>query len=549
MSRGFTTFRRQLIWDRLIAIVEEQAQTLIRTAFSPSTREAGDLSAGVFDTEGRMLAQAVTGTPGHINTMAAAVGHFLRAFPAPTMAEGDVYITNDPWYGSGHLNDFTVVTPVHAAGRTIALFAATVHVVDIGGQSSGVAGRDVYEEGFYVPLMRLAHRGEIDATLMALLRANVRQPVPVEGDLYSLIASNGAGAKRLLELVREFGLEELEATGGHILEQSRAAMLRAVAVAPHGRWSSEMVIDGIEAPIRLAIAVTIDASGITLDYAGTDPVSSYGINVPKTYCDAYSCYAVRCVVGPEIPNNAGSLSVVKVLAPEGCIVNAPRPAPVSSRHMIGQLLPDVVFGALGQALPERVPAEGSSTLWNLRLANASALATDRFSITTFNAGGMGARPGLDGLSATSFPAGVRNVPLEITESIAPLVFWRKTLRDGSGGAGRHRGGDGQVIEVGHRHGEAFSINATFERIVHPARGRDGGHDGAPGVVRLASGAPLQAKGRQVIPAGERLVAEMPGGGGLGDPRARDRERLARDIAEQRITHEAALRDYGFAGRL
>ena len=251
-------------------------------------------------------------------------------------------------------------------------------------------------------------------------------------------------------------------------------MLRAAAAAPQGTWHNLMTIDGIDAPIRLQVAVTIGRDGIVLDYEGTDPVSSYGINVPKTYCDAYSCYAVRCVIGPEIPNNAGSLSVISVKAPDGCIVNAPRPAPVVSRHMIGQLLPDVVFGALGQALPDLVPAEGASTLWNLRIANASALARDRFSITTFNAGGMGARPGIDGLPATSFPAGVRNVPIEITESVAPLVFWRKTLRDGSGGAGRYRGGDGQVIEVGHRHGEAFSINATFERIVHPARGRAGG---------------------------------------------------------------------------
>ena len=545
MSAGFETFRRQLIWDRLIAIVEEQAQTLIRTAFSPSTREAGDLSAGVFDTEGRMLAQAVTGTPGHINTMAAAVGHFLRRFPVTEMGEGDVFLTNDPWYGSGHLNDFTVVSPVHSGGRTIALFAATVHVVDIGGQSSGVAARDVYEEGFYVPLMALARGGRIDPTLMELLCANVRQPVQVEGDLYSLIACNRAGGNRLLELVREFGLQGFEETGHHILAQSRSAMLRAVAAAPHGTWHNVMLIDGIDAPIRLAVSVTIGPDGIVLDYAGTDPVSAYGINVPKTYCDAYSCYAVRCVIGPEIPNNAGSLSVVQVTAPEGSIVNAPRPAPVVSRHMIGQLLPDVVFGALGQALPSRVPAEGASTLWNLRLANAAALARDRFSITTFNAGGMGARPGLDGLSATSFPAGVRNVPLEIIEAVAPLVFWRKTLRAGSGGAGRHRGGDGQVVEVGHRHGEAFSITATFERIDHPARGREGGHDGAPGVVGLKSGVLLKAKGRQLIPAGDRLVAQMPGGGGIGDPRERDRALVARDLHEGRISAESARLVYGF----
>jgi N-methylhydantoinase B len=542
MTNALAKFRLQLIWDRLVAIVEEQAQTLIRTAFSPSTREAGDLSAGVFDAEGRMLAQAVTGTPGHINTMAAAVGHFLLAIPAAEMVAGDVYITNDPWQGSGHLNDFTVVTPVHHEGQLVALFAATVHVIDIGGQNTGVNARDVYEEGFYVPIMRLASAGTLDRTLLALLRANVREPIQVEGDLYSLMACNRAGSLRLGALLGEFGVEAFRAASRHILEASRAAMLRAIAASPHGTWRSEMEIDGMDEPIRLAVTLRIDAQGISIDYEGTSPVSRYGINVPKTYCDAYSSYAVRCVIGPEVPNNAGSLSTIRIAAPAGCIVNPQKPAPVCSRHMIGQLLPDAVFGTLRQVFPDKVPAESSSTLWNLRLSHAAGSGRP-FTITTFNAGGMGARPGHDGLSATAFPAGVRNVPIEITEAITPLVFWRKELRPGTGGHGRFRGGDGQVIEVGHRHGEAFTINATFERVVRPARGAGGGSHGAVGRVSLSSGEPLQAKGRQTIPPGQRLVAEMPGGGGLGDPRLRDRALLARDVEHGYLAPEQARELY------
>ncbi|HSH90407.1 MAG TPA: hydantoinase B/oxoprolinase family protein, partial [Ramlibacter sp.] len=468
MSDALANFRLQLIWDRLISIVEEQAQTLIRTAFSASTREAGDLSAGVFDPAGLMLAQAVTGTPGHINTMAAAVGHFLKAIPAADMGEGDVYLTNDPWMGSGHLNDFTVVTPVHHGGELVALFAATVHVIDIGGQNTGVNARDVYEEGFYVPIMPLAAAGRLNEVLLRLLRANVREPIQVEGDLYSLMACNRAGAQRLGTLLDEFGVETFREAGEHILKTSRAAMLRAIAASPQGTWKAQMEIDGIDTPVMLAVTLTIDGEGICIDFAGTSPVSSFGINVPKTYCDAYSSYAVRCVIGPEIPNNAGSLSTIRVVAPAGSIVNALHPSPVCSRHMIGQLLPDAVFGALRQALPDRVPAEGSSTLWNLRLSSVPGRGAP-FLITTFNAGGMGARPGLDGLAATSFPAGVRNVPIEIIEAITPLVFWRKELRGGTGGAGRYRGGDGQIVEVGHRDGDPFSINPTFERVVRPAR--------------------------------------------------------------------------------
>jgi N-methylhydantoinase B len=542
MSNALAGFRLQLIWDRLIAIVEEQAQTLIRTAFSASTREAGDLSAGVFDPQGRMLAQAVTGTPGHINTMAAAGGHFLKAIPAADMRDGDVYLTNDPWMGSGHLNDFTVVTPVHRDGSLVGLFAATVHVIDIGGQNTGVNARDVYEEGFYVPIMRLASEGQLSEVLLTLLRANVREPIQVEGDLYSLMACNRAGAQRLQALLDEFGLDAFRDAGEHILAASRAAMLRAVADTPQGTWSSEMEIDGIDEPIRLAVTLTIDSGGVRLDYEGTSGTSKFGINVPKTYCDAYSSYAVRCVVGAEIPNNSGSLSVICVEAPVGCIVNPQKPSPVCSRHMIGQLLPDAVFGALRQVLPDRVPAESSSTLWNLRLSNEVG-ARQRFMITTFNAGGMGARPGIDGLSATSFPAGVRNVPMEITEAITPLVFWRKELRVGTGGHGEYRGGDGQIIEVGHRDDEPFSINPTFERVVRPARGAGGGGNGGVGIVRLSSGRLLQAKGRQTIPAGEHLVAEMPGGGGIGDPRRRDRELLARDVAHGYLTPAQAREIY------
>ncbi|WP_270934970.1 hydantoinase B/oxoprolinase family protein [Falsiroseomonas oryzae] len=550
-------FRRQLVWDRLIAAVEEQAQTLIRTAFSPSTREAGDLSAGVFDRQGRMLAQAVTGTPGHVNAMALAVGHFLRAHPADTLRPGDVLMTNDPWMGSGHLHDFTVVTPAFHRGALVALFAATVHVVDIGGLGVGVESRDVFQEGFYIPISFVLRQGEADATLFRLLRANVREPDQVEGDLHSLVASNQAGADRLVAMLEEFGLDDLQAVGDRIVADSRAAMLRALADAPHGTWHSALTMDGVDTSIPLRCALTIAADGITVDFAGTAGQSPFGINVPKCYTEAYTGYAVRCVIGSEVPNNAGSLSVVRVLAPEGTIVNALKPAPVTARHMVGQMLPDLVFGALAQAFPDRVPAEGTSALWNLRLSGgigtpgvaAAAFADARpFTITSFNTGGAGARPGLDGLHATAFPSGVRNVPLEITEAMTPLVFWRKALRDGSGGAGQWRGGDGQVVEIAHRRGEPFALNATFERVAHAARGRAGGQDGALGVVRLGSGRLLSGKGRQVIPAGERLVVEMPGGGGFGPPAARDPARVVRDVAEGRIDAAAAERLYGFNAR-
>ena len=514
--------RRQVIWDRLIATVEEQAQALIRTAFSTTVREAGDLSAGVFDLEGRMLAQAVTGTPGHVNAMAASVGYFLERIPASDMADGDVYLTNDPWLGTGHLFDFTVVTPVFRGGAPVALFASTVHVVDIGGPGFGPDAGQVYEEGLCIPIMPLFQGGEANESLLAIVRANVREPVQVVGDLYSLAASNAVGGRRLLEMMDEFAIQDIDEIGAHIIETSRAAMRQEIARLPAGVYENEMTVDGYDRPVRLAARMTVADDAIAVDFAGSSGMSPYGINVPLTYTQAYASFGIRCLIGGGVPNNSGSLAPIRVTAPEGSILNAPRPAAVAVRHVIGQMLPDVVLGCLDKVVPGQAPAEGSSSLWNPMLSGGHGIVGDHdyggatpFSVTIFHSGGTGARPGKNGLSATAFPSGVRNTPVEITESIAPLIFLRKEYRVGSGGGGAFRGGDGQVIEIEHAEGAPFALFALFDRIQHPARGRHGGGDGSPGVVRLAGGHALKGKGKQIVPAGERLVLELPGGAGLG----------------------------------
>ncbi|MGD9752997.1 MAG: hydantoinase B/oxoprolinase family protein [Acidimicrobiia bacterium] len=513
--------QRQVLWQRLIAVVEEQARTLVRSAFSTSTREAGDLSAGVFDPQGRMLAQAVTGTPGHINSMAASVGHFLAEFPAATMAPGDVFLTNDPWKGTGHLYDFVVVTPAFHRDRLVALFACTSHVVDIGGIGFSTEGREIYHEGLYLPILRLARGGVFDETVLRIIGANVREPVQVIGDVYSLAACNDIGARRLSEMLDEYGLHSLDELGTHILERSRAAMVQRIAELPRGSWHNTMRIDGVSEPIDLVCTLTNDGETLTVDFAGTSPAQPHGINVPMAYTDAYTSFGVRCIVGPDVPNNAGSLEVVRVRAPEGCVLNAPHPHAVNARHVVGQMLPDTVFGCLHQVLAGRVPAEGTSSLWNI-VASGVGAGGRRWGLMSFHSGGAGARPGADGLSATAFPSGVRNMPVEINEAITPVVFWRKELRAGSGGAGRFRGGHGQVVELGSLEDEPFTLACTYERVRHPARGREGGEPGACGSIRLAgSGEELVAVGRNVVPAGERVVLSFPGGGGYGDPAERD----------------------------
>lgn len=540
----------QVLWNRLLSVVEEQAQILVRTAFSTSAREAGDISAGVFDMSGRMLAQAVTGTPGHVNSMARSVGHFLNDFPASELKDGDILITNDPWKGTGHLFDLTVVTPIFLGGVAVALFASTTHVVDIGGLGVSAEGRQIYHEGLYIPLMYLAREGRINEDLLRMVRANVREPVQVVGDIYALIACNEKGGTRLLSMMREFRLTDLVELGEKIIGRSRRAMADIIAKLPQGSWSSSMTIDGFEAPVKLNATLTIEADRVLVDYTGTSGLSRYAINCPMCYTDAYTAFGIKAALAPWIPNNTGTLDAVVVSAPENTIVNAPHPAAVFARSVIGHMLPDVVYGCLHQAMPDTVPAEGTSSLWNVSLLAGHGLTGSEgsnmrnFHVTTFHSGGAGARPNLDGLSATPFPSGVRNVPVEITESITPLVIWRKEYRKGSGGVGRQRGGLGQRMEIASRDPAPFGIQARFERCQYPARGRSGGGPGAQGGLSHGDGNPMKAKGFQVIPAGQTLVLEMPGGGGYGDPFERDPALVARDLKFGLIDAVQTLNDYG-----
>ncbi|MEO0429533.1 MAG: hydantoinase B/oxoprolinase family protein [Pseudomonadota bacterium] len=543
-----TAIDHQIMWNRLIAVVEEQATTLIRTAFSTSVREAGDLSAGLFDAQGRMIAQAVTGTPGHVNAMAESVTHFAAKFGAEHTFAGDVFVTNDPWLGTGHSHDITVVTPVFRVGRHIGYFACTAHVVDIGGRGFGPDAGEVYEEGLLIPITKFAERGQVQPLLLEMIRANVRTPDQTIGDLYSLAACNEAGDRRLQAMLDEFDIDDLGALSDFVIETSRKATLAAIARVPSGTYAETMQVDGYDAPVHMAVTLTIDGQNLTADFAGTSGMSRFGVNCPEVYTRAYACYALKCAIAPEVPNNTGSLEPFRITAPEGCILAAKRPAPVSVRHVMGHLVPDVVLGALHKALPGTVPAEGASALWNIQI---SARASDPESglpnreILMFNSGGTGARPAHDGLSATAFPSGVSTMSVEATEHVGPITVWRKDLREGSGGAGTLRGGLGQTIEIEARQGYDFYFNAMFDRVENAARGRDGGRQGAAGAVALADGTALRSKGRQLVRNGQRLRLSLPGGGGYGDPTTRDRAAIARDVAGGFVTPDDARKLYGY----
>jgi len=552
MSHKAATVSNQVMWNRLISVVEEQAQALIRTAFSASVREAGDLSAGVYDTRGQMLAQAVTGTPGHVNAMADAVAHFIRRIGYDNIFEGDVYITNDPWEGTGHLHDITVVTPSFHQGRHVGFLGCTAHIVDIGGRGFGADANSVYEEGLYIPIMKFAEKGEVDKTLIRIVRGNVREPDQAVGDFYALATCNEIGHRRLIDMMDEFKLSDLDDIAAFILENSRRATLELIAALPRAQADGAMTIDGYSHPVELKVGLDIREDRIICDFAGTSGLDKKGINVPLVYTKAYACFALKCAIAPEIPNNAASLAPFEISAPENTIVNAVHPAPVALRHVIGHMIPDAVYDALDKILPNTVPAEGAGTLCNFQVSLRPR--TDiqaprdavRAEVLTFNSGGSGARPTADGLNATAFPSGVMTMPVEATEHTGPVIIWRKELRPDSGGAGKYRGGLGQYMEVGASEGHEFDFSAMFDRVDHPARGRQGGKSGASMTIARDDGNAMKGKGKQFVPSGRRVLMAMPGGAGYGDPSERDAALVRRDLARGYISEAVAKRDYGLS---
>jgi N-methylhydantoinase B len=531
-----------ILWNRLIAVADEQAAALIRTALTPAVSEAGDLSAAVFDARGQMLAQAVTGTPGHINSMATAMVHFLDAYPPETLRPGDVLITNDPWLTAGHYHDITIVTPVFHRGRLVGYFGNCCHTADIGGRYFSADAREVYEEGICIPIGRLFVGGAPNEELLRFVRANVRVPDHVVGDLYAQAAANDVGARRLVETLDEFGLDDLTALSCEILDRSEAAMRDAIRALPDGDYAAEGEFDGFDKPIKLVVTLRVRGDEVLADYAGTSPAAERGINVVLNYTHAYTTYALKAALSPEIPNNTGSFRPVSLTAPDGCILNCRRPSAVAARHIVGHFVPSLIFRALAEVLPDRVLAESYDALWN---AHWHGVRPDGqgFVLVVFNAGGMGARQGADGLSATSFPSGIHGFPVEAIEANAPVVYEARRLRPDSGGPGKWRGGLGQEFVVRPREGARVWLSPFFDRTMYPARGLFGGEPGAPGRFTL-DGVEQHPKTTVELPPGSRAVVSLPGGGGYGDPRDRDRALVERDIADGYVTPEHARARYG-----
>jgi N-methylhydantoinase B len=537
----------EVLWNRLISVVNEQAAALMRTSFTSIVREAGDLSAGVFDRRGRMIAQAVTGTPGHINPMATCMHHFLAKYPIDSLRPGDVLITNDPWKTASQLNDITIVTPIFKGERLVALFGNCCHALDIGGRGLSADSREVFEEGLFIPVLKLYDAGAPVEPVFAFLSANVRTPEEVLGDVHSQVVGNEVGGRQLLAFLEEFGLPDIEELSDVILERTERAMRERIAALPDGDYRYGLEVDGFDAPVRIEVAVKVKGDELVVDFAGSSPPASHGINVTLNYTAGYTTYGVKCAVSPDVPNNEGSFRPVRVTAPEGCILNAPYPCAVGGRHLVGHFLPSAVFGALADALPGRVIAPGADALWDTQIFGEDPTTGKRFTYVWFSAGGAGALATKDGLSATAFPSGIAGVPAEVIETLSPVVVKRRELRRDSGGPGEFRGGLGQTLEIAVRGDRPFMFSGLYERIDHPAPGLHGGHAGGAGT--LGTNRPdiaLCAKTRVPLPAGTEVTLELPGGGGFGPPRRRDPARVLADVQDGYVSIEQARAAYGVA---
>jgi N-methylhydantoinase B len=512
----------EILWSNLISIVSDQAKALQRTAFSPVVRETGDLACAIFDLRGRMMAQARTGTPGHINSLANSGAALVKTFPPSQLDPGDVVITNDPWMSAGHFFDITIFNPVFHDNRIVAYVGSNIHHTDIGGYGVGAGARDIHEEGLWLPPLKFYERGRMNQTLKAIIQHNVRTPEQVFGDLAAQVASGKTCGERLALLCEREGLHDLEDLSDEIIARSEESTREAIRKLPAGTWHGESKFDvpGGEV-VTLHAAVTIDnrTGEILIDFAGSSPKSPRGVNVVLNYTHAYSTFAVRSCLNPDLPNNYGSLAPIKIAAPKNCIVNAEYPSPLNARHVVGMYVPMPVLKALYNVVPDRVLAESAGAVWSLQIQGEGTRGQAHTSSMIGFSGGMGARRTKPGPSTTSYPTGVAAIPVEMIEATMPIEFIQRELRRGSGGAGQSPGGDGQTISFRMISGKPWLMNTMTSRTNHGAEGLDGGTAGEPGRF-MVNGEVVSSSAKLLMQPDDVVTMNTPGGGGYGLPTER-----------------------------
>ena len=533
-----------LIWRRIEGLVDQVTETFLRAAFSVVVRDNYDMAFSLFDSQGRLIAQSKRSIPSFTGTLPLTLNAVLAKLPREQLVPGDTIITNDPWIGTGHLNDISMVHPIYRNGRLIAFAASTAHTVDIGGAPSPTA-RDRFEEGLCIPICKIVEAGEENQTVIDFLLENLRMPDETLGDIRAQFAAYGDCTSKLIGLLTDENLTDLDSVADEIIARSEQSMRDAISALPDGTWYDSFTTDGFDKPLHIACAATIAGDELSVDFAGTSDQIAWPVNCVMNYTQAYARYAVKCILDPEAPNNAGSLRPITILAPEGCLLNATPPAPVWGRHLSGHYVPPAVLGALAQVVPQKAIAESGSPLWNAYFSGTYEDGSSNFVKMYFMNGGHGARAIGDGPGCLSFPSNVSNEPTEVFENQAPMLITEKNFVPDSGGAGRYRGGNAQKISFKSLSESPITMTIRHERIHYPPRGMLGGQAGSAG-VDLLNGGPLEAKSRTVLQKGDQVTFQTPGGGGLYPPEQRDRKSIDADIESGLVTTSAALEAYGDA---
>ena len=505
----------EILWTRMISVVDEASATFVRTSFSTLVRDANDFAVVLTDRHGRSIAQSTRSIPSFISTMPRTIGHFIEEFGAQNMQADDAYVTNDPWLGSGHLNDASLAMPIMRNGELIGFAGVVSHLPDIGGRLRNPANKEIYEEGLRIPPMQFLRAGVADESLIKMVQANVRVPDETVGDLWAQVSCCRVLAAQLNALLDETQVD-IDVFANEVIGRTETAMRNAISELPNGCYKYTMENDGPgDFPggiVTIACAITINDDALHVDFAGSSDQVNLAINVVPTYTFAYTAYALKTVLAPWIPTAEGSFTPITVTAPEGSILNPRFPAPTGSRAMMGHLLPAAVFGALAAIIPERVQASPGSPLCAVQLASRDA--ERHYVLNAFIAAGQGASASMDGASAISFPSNLSNAPVEVLENLAPIEVLDRSIRVGSGGDGKHRGGDGIAFKFRLR-GEYPATGAFLvSRIKCPAPGLEGGDDGARGRLEV-NGKGADTAGHYALQSGDTVLIETGGGGGFG----------------------------------
>jgi len=534
------------LWDRLISITDEAYGALIRSSFSPIVREALDATCQLFDSRGRSIAQAWAGPPSFIGTLPTTLKEILKVIPVEDLRPGDVLATNNPWIGTGQVNDISIILPIFGKGGDIIAYAGAVsHLPDIGGQLWSATSTDVFEEGLQLPPVKLAKKGKIDPLLERIIRANVRLPVQTIADILSDISSVQTMGRLLQAVLKEYALRDLEYIADRIIERSAEAVKKDLAQMPQGTCKSEVMVEGMDVDHKISCEVTVNLDSLVVDFAGTSRKSNFGINSPLIYTRAYTIYAAKCVVSPYVPNNQGTMDVFQVLAPEDSILNPLPPAACGARHIMGWHAPIAVWRALSQIVPEKVVADPGLAA-SCTIKGSDAKGRTFVAITVIGVGGMGARPHLDGLDTTGIPTVTSLISAEVMESTAPLLVEELSLIRDSGGPGKYRGGLGAAYTIRNISGKPARIAFIANKFRYAPEGLGGGFPGAKR-KSFVDDKEVNSMGMYTMPENGTIRMENAGSGGFYDPKLREAAKIAEDVKNGFVSTKAAREIYGYAG--